>query len=276
MIHLPKTALSVIAMAAVAVAGCSGGSPTPTPITDPSVLIGQVATSAVSVQSLHVKVEIKGKINLSTLMGSSGGLTGNYDVTGTTVEGDIDVARQALDLKLNAPTLFNTTGEAIVVDGVAYYKSSLSGDKFTKSSLGDLTGGLGISVPSALPSIGAMASGQLSDEIAQLRQQLADAGVTATMEPVEQVAGKDSYHVSYGLPLDKINAGLAGAGSAAGGMTLDSAAIDVWVYKDSNLPAKLEVKGSAGTAGNLDVVITLTDYNKSVTISAPPADQIQA
>jgi hypothetical protein len=57
-------------------------------------------------------------------------------------------------------------------------------------------------------------------------------------------------------------------------MQLDSATFDYWVYKDSLLPAKMTIAGSAATLGNLNLVLTLTDYDKAVTINAPADSDI--
>lgn len=278
MFHFSRSALAVVAsIGLVAAAGCGGSSatPTPTPISDPNLVITQAVEKTANVTSLHIKIDVTGKVNTSSLSGGSSGgigLGGNIDLAGTNVEGDIDVAKQAVDLKLAVPGLLGTTGEIIVVNGFAYYKISLMGDKFTKAKLSDLTGGLPVSVPTALPS----GSGAIIDQVEQLRQQLKDAGVTTQLMPDDKVDGKDAYHIAVNLPLDKINALLAGeGGSTAAGMKLDSASADIWTYKDSNLPAKFEIKGSAATLGNLDVVITLTNYNQPVTIAAPPDSQIQ-
>jgi hypothetical protein len=270
--RLPKLALALIALSSIVVAGsCAGssGTPTPPPITDPQEVVTRAIASATAIQSLHVKIEVSGKVNAGSLGGASGSLlSGNVDLTGTTVEGDVDIAKQAADLKLAVPALLGTTGEVVVVDGYVYTQISLSSSKFSKSKLSDTTG-------LALPSPGALASGAISDQIASLRKSLDDAGVVATLKPTAKVDGKDAYDISYSLPLDKINTLLGAAGgSATAGMTLDSAAVEIWVYMDDLRPAKLEVKGSSSTLGNLDVVVTLTRYNQAVTISAPAPSNI--
>jgi hypothetical protein len=89
------------------------------------------------------------------------------------------------------------------------------------------------------------------------------------------VAGKDAYHINISIPLDMINGKIASAApSAVSGIKIDSASVDLWVYKENNLLAKAEAKAASSTVGNLDVIVTVTDYDKPVTISAPPANQI--
>ncbi len=270
-----RTGLGLAAVISlVLVAGCSSssGTPTPTPISDPQVLITQAIGQVPDIGSFHLKIALSGKIDAAALGGSGLGLGGSFDLAGTTLEGDVDVKKQAADLKFSMPSLLGLSGEIIVVDGYSYTKISLQGDKYSKSKLSDLTGSLPVSVPSAMPSPGA-----LTDEVAQLRDALQAMGVTTTMKGEDTIDGKAAYHVEVGLPLSTINTLLASeGGDSAAGMKLDSAAIDFWIYKDGLLPAKFELQGSAASLGSLDVVITITAYNQAVTISAPSADQIQA
>jgi hypothetical protein len=278
--RLPKTALALVALAtAIVVSGCGGGAagtPTPPPISDPNEVITKAITAAPDVKSLHIKLEVAGKISLSALSGASGGsaLSGSIDLTGTTMEGDVDVANQAADLKLTltgmlAMPALGLPSEIIVKDGSTYMKSSSTG-KFSKTALGSLTSGLPVSIPSqdAAPSA-------LTDQVATIRKQLTDAGLTVTMMPDDTVGGQAAYHVSMTYPIDKLNSLIASqAGSMASGLTFDKLAIDVWAYKDSQLPAKFEVAVGAGALGNLDITVTITAYNTPVTITAPAAGDI--
>jgi hypothetical protein len=278
--RLPKTALALVALAtAIVVSGCGGGAagtPTPPPISDPNEVITKAITAAPDVKSLHIKLEVAGKISLSALSGASGGsaLSGSIDLTGTTMEGDVDVANQAADLKLTltgmlAMPALGLPSEIIVKDGSTYMKSSSTG-KFSKTALGSLTSGLPVSIPSqdAAPSA-------LTDQVATIRKRLTDAGLTVTMMPDDTVGGQAAYHVSMTYPIDKLNSLIASqAGSMASGLTFDKLAIDVWAYKDSQLPAKFEVAVGAGALGNLDITVTITAYNTPVTITAPAAGDI--
>jgi hypothetical protein len=271
-IRLPRLALLTFASVVIA-AGCGGssGTPTPPPISDPHELITKSVVGVPAVKSLHVKFEISGQVDASSLTGGSGGsaLSGNISLAGTTLEGDVDVAKQAADLKLAVPGLLGTTGEIIVADGNLYYKVSLLGPQYTKTPLGS-------TVPIAIPSAGSIPSVDPSAAIASLKSALDSVGAVATMKPDDKVAGKDAYHVSISIPVDKINTLLAADGSSTtAGMKLDSASFDYWVYKENLLPAKATIAGSAGALGNLTIVLTISDYNKSVSISAPPASEVK-
>jgi hypothetical protein len=266
--RLRKSALAFIAIASVVVAGgCSSG--TKATITDPNEVITKSVSGAPAITTLHVKVELSGKLDISSLgsAASAIGLGGNLDLAGTSAEGDVDVTKQAADLNFTLPAPLGT-GEVILVDGNAYYKLGLlTGGKFSKQALGS-------SLPISLPSPGAIASVDPSAAIADLKTAMDSVGATATLKATDQVAGKEAYHVSIAIPVDKINSQLAASGtSATAGMQLSSLTLDYWVYTESNLPAKFVVAVGAGALGTFNLTVTLSDYGKSVTVNAPaPGD----
>ncbi|MGA2513471.1 MAG: LppX_LprAFG lipoprotein [Candidatus Limnocylindrales bacterium] len=251
---------------------------------DPESLISQI--NLASVTSFHVNVAISGTIKASGLasaMGSSGGaLTGDLTLDGTTIDGDVDVANQAAHLTFSVPAMpalggVPLTGDLIVKDSELYYKISLLGDLYTKTDLSTLTGDLGsIASGVTVPTPGPSALSGVTDEVAKLREQLKAAGVTATLVGVEQVDGKDAYHISISVPMDALNGAIASAApSAAAELSLDSATVDLWTYKDNYQLAKVQIQAASSTLGTLGVVVTVTNYNTPVTITAPPDSEIQ-
>jgi hypothetical protein len=59
-------------------------------------------------------------------------------------------------------------------------------------------------------------------------------------------------------------------------MKIDSASVDVWIYKSNYQLAKIQIAGASSTLGNLTMTITITNYNAPVTIAAPAASDVQA
>ena len=310
MIRLPRPALAMFAGFVLVVASACGSSSATTapgasgatgvtgpgaasaaPVSpsananDPSSIITQIINGGSAVKSFHIKLTVSGTIKaaaLSSAQGATGGavpLTGDLKLDGTTLEGDVDVAGQAAHLTFNVPAAVigaAVTGDLILVDNAFYYKVSLLGTKYTKTDLGSLASLSPIAIPSALPTAGASAMAGITDEIAQIRQQLDAAGVTATLVGVDKIGGQDANHINISVPLDKINTAIAAEASAAPGMKLDSASVDLWVYKDTNQIAQLEIKGASSTLGNLDFMLTVSAYDQPVTIAAPAASDIQA
>ena len=256
---------------AIAVVGCGSSSATPTapPLTDPNEIITRSATGLTAVQTLHFDVAVSGSVNTSALGSAGGGLglSGAIKLDGATASGDLDIQKQAFHVAASMPTLMGLSADIIQVDGYQYTKISLVGPKYTKSSAATLP------IATAAPS----ASLDISSTVASLKSSLTAAGVTATLVGREQVGGRDSYHVSVGLPKDLINQQLgAVGGGAAGDAKIDTLTLDYWVFVDSLNPAKMELKASSSTVGNLTVTLTLTKYNQPVTIKAPADSEIEA
>ncbi len=272
--HLPKSAFGALAgLVLVFASGCSSPAATPA---DASTVISQVINGGSSVKSFHLKLTLSGTIKIAALgsAGAAGGLTGDIKLDGAAIEGDVDVANQAAHLTLGLPAMA-VSGDVIVAGGSAYYKISylgMSTSKYTRQDLGSLTGMSSV----AIPTPGASALAGLTDQVNQIRAALTAAGVKATNVGVEQIGGKDADHISISVPIDTLNQGIASEAGGSAAPKIDSASVGLWVYTDSNRVAQVEVKAASSTLGNVDLVLTISDYDKSVTITAPSADQIQA
>jgi hypothetical protein len=269
----------------------SGAGPNVDP-NSPDGILTQAISGGSAIKSVHLKIEVGGTIKAAALKaagsstgGISAGITSDLKLDGTSLEGDIDVANQAANLKLSVAAIpefggVPITADLILKDQALYYKVSMLGPKYTKMPLGSLTEGLGVNVP--LPTPGASALTGVTDQVAAMRKQLEDFGAVAKLVGVEQIGGKDANHINIALPIDKINAQIAAAAAgespdpALANMKLDSAAIDFWIYKDNSQLAKVTVAGGSSVLGNLALTITLTNYDVPVSISAPPASQVTA
>ena len=254
---------------AIAVVGC--GSSTPT-LTDPNEIVMRSITRLATSTTLHVEGTLNGSANASALSALTGGalagLSGTIRVDRATVSGDIDIQKRAFHVLASMPTLFGLSADIIQVDGYRYTKISLAGtNKYTKSPASTLP------FASAAPS----ATLDISSTVASLKSSLEAAGAKATLIGRNQVDGRDAYHVSVSVPKDLINQQMGALGSgAASGISIDAATLDYWVYVDSLNPAKIELKASSATVGNLTVTLTLTKYDQPATIKAPADSEIQA
>ncbi len=258
-----------------AVAGCSSSAEA-SKLTDPHQILTQSLTSMSGAKSVHVNMALNGTLKLDSLSGLGGssslGMT-SITLDNTTMDGDVDITTQAAQFTIAIPSLMGLKMDVIVVDGYTYYKSSIggAGDKYIKQKNSAV-----VPEASALPS-GSQTVQQLTDE---LKKQLDDAGITPQLKGTDKVNGQDAYHVVVPMPLDKINKlisdGIAANPSASlpSDIKLDSASIDVWSYVKDNRLAKAQLKGSSPTLGSLDLTLTMTNYDKAVSIKAPPADQV--
>ena len=247
---------------------------------DPSSIISQAINGGSAVKSFHIKITVAGTVKAAALAEAGGaagglgaGLSGDMKLDGSSIEGDVDVANQAAHITVALPTMA-LTGDVILAGNSLYYK--LLTPKYTKmdlSSLGSTLGALSSSLPVAVPTAAASAL-TLTDQINQMRAAFTAAGVTSTLVGVEQIGGKDADHISVSIPLDKINAQIAAAASPSPAPVIDSASVDMWIYKDTYRIAQFEAKGASSALGNLDITVTVSNYDQPVTIAAPPASQV--
>lgn len=314
MIRLPKPALATLAgFVLVFAAACGSSSSTPGPVgsvapaagsnapgasvaatvnaNDPESIITGVINGTTDVKSFHLKLTVNGTIKAAALAsagnaagGLGGMLQGDIKLDGTAIEGDVDVANQAADIKLNVPPLAALgnqplTGDLILVSNTLYYKVSLlPSTKYTKMDLGSLGSSLGAlssSLPVAVPTAAASVSA-IADQVAQMRAAMQAAGVKATLVGVDQIGGKPASHINISVPIDLLNAQIAAAASSSPAPKIDSASVDFWVYTDSNRLAQAEIKGASSTLGNLDITLTISNYDQPVTVTAPAASDIQS
>jgi hypothetical protein len=260
---------------------------------DASSLITQALSGSSQIKSFHIKFTAAGTIKGSVLTdATSGSVSGDVKLDGTKLEGDVDLANSAAHVAVNVPAIASfggvpITGDVILVNNALYYNVSLLGPKYSmidlkslSSSLSDLTSGL----PVAVPTPGASAMAGVTDQIAQLRQQLDAAGAKATVVGTEQIGGQDAVHINITVPVDYINQQIAAAEAASSaspdpamaGAKLDKSTFDVWVYKANNQLAQIHFTAAASVFGNIDLMLTLTNYDKPVTIVAPAAGDISS
>jgi len=310
LIRLPKPALALLATVALVAAACGGGSATAAPAgssatststststggagasvaptlnpNDPNSVISQVIAASPDAKSFHIRIALNGTIKAAALQSADSSLgaaiTSDLKLDGTAIEGDVDVVNQAGHLALTVPAMkalggVPITGDLILVDNVLYAKATLLGPKYTTMKLSDL-GSLTGSLPVAVPTPGASALTGVADQVAALRKQLDDAGAKVTLVGVEKIGDQDADHLNVSVPLDMLNSQIAAAAASdSPSMKIDSASVDLWVYTDGYRLAQVEVKGASSSIGSLDLVITVTNYDKAVTVTAPPASEVQ-
>jgi hypothetical protein len=312
LIRLPRPALTLFAGLVVVVASACGssaattgangtgapagganapGSSVAAPVNpnDPNSIITQALSSGTEVKSFHIKIDIAGTIKASALQSAAGSdasglgaaLTSDIKLDGTSIEGDVDVANEAAHLAVSVPALavlgnIPLTGDLIIKNNILYYQVSLLGAQYTEMDLGSLGSSLG-ALSSALPLASTLpTAASLTDEVAQVRQELQAAGVTTKLVGVEQIGGKNADHISVTIPLNQINAEIAAEASAVPGMKIDSATLDFWTYTDNYQLAKVQFTAASSTLGNISFAVTVTNYDAPVTITAPAASAIQS
>ncbi|HEX8941246.1 MAG TPA: LppX_LprAFG lipoprotein [Candidatus Limnocylindrales bacterium] len=269
---MPRRSRVVLALLALTVAWTVGacGSAAAPKLTDPKEILTKSIQALKDVKTVHLKADVSGQVKFdpSMLTGGSGGSAGasggsgqsSIDLKGTSLEGDIDITGSKAHLAAAVPAFLGLSADLILIGDTTYMKLSLLGPKYQKS-----TGTSAVPVP--LPSA-SMTEQQALDELTKALDKLS---TPPKLVGVEQVSGKDAYHVQLTLSQQDLGGALPSEVAAVG-----SATLDVWTYVDGNRPAKIELKGGDANTGTLDVVVTMTDYDKAVTIQAPPDSEVES
>ncbi len=263
----------LIAMAStlVLIAACNAN-PAPSVLTDPREILAAAATNAATSTTVHVDLTADGTLSLDlTGTGATGAGGAPVKLTGTTAAADLDMAKKATRATFSIPGLLGLAGELIVLDGAAYYKTTLTGPLYRKQAA-DTTVPTPSVDPSAIPAM-----------VQQLTDFLAKPGVDPVKGADVDCGGKTCSTVRIELTAAEL-AALNGGGTAvplpsglpAVPVNLAGASLDMTlqVERDTNRLAGLATIIGLGDGGKVTANVILSKWNEPVTIAAPPADQI--
>jgi hypothetical protein len=271
---------AVLATAALALAGilaACGGTPTASRLDDPVAIIEAAATNAASATSVRIDVAADGELTLD-LTGTGAGAPISLADTTATVEADI--ADGAVKATFALPGVLGLRGELIVVDDAAYVKTSLTGTQYQKTDItGDTPGGGTGTGGSPDPSA-------VAEMVAGLRETLTKPGVDPTLGAEVACGSSQCYTVTINLTPEELAA--LGVDDATlplpsdlpvpiplpelGEQTID---LTFTVTTDTNDLAGIRAEVASGDTGTITTDLTFSDWNADLTITAPPADEVQ-
>jgi hypothetical protein len=178
-------------------------------------------------------------------MGSSGSMTG---------EGDIDYSEgsPSMDMTMSSDSAGGDV-QVILVDEVFYIKApGMGGDKYLKMDLNDPNSPLG-SLGSQLDPQEAMKSfGEGVKTVTYVGEDGGEDQYTVTVDTAKMLASMD-----------------ADAAKAAGAQMPEEISYDVWLDSEDRV-TKMDIE--LGKMGTMEM--ELSDFDKDVSIEAPPADQV--
>ena len=275
--RLRSAAPAAVLPLALLLAAC-GGTPAASPLTDPVAILEAAATNASSATSVKIDVAADGELSLD-LTGTGAGAP--IALEDTTASLQVDIADGAAEGTFALPGVLGLRGEVIVVDDVAYLKTSLTGPLYQQTPIpGDTPGGETGTGGSPDPSA-------VAEMVAGLREALAQPGIDPVKGDDVPCGGSTCYTVTIQLTPEELAALGADAGDIQlptdlpipvpgipdiGEMTVD---LTARVTTDTNELAGLTLGIAGGEAGTITADITFSDWNADLTITAPPADQIQ-
>jgi len=244
----------LLVVAAIAVGACGGNS---TSLSDPTEILTKAVEALQNVKTLHMEATVDGTVKADL---SGTGAAGDITLTGTKLSADVDVDSGDASLNLAVPAFLGMTADVIVTGGDAYTRVSLISDKYQKTSAADA----GLPIDATDPGQGLKDLGDWLKKPEVGPEKLGDTSC----------GSKTCYQVKIDLTADELATlipevtDLSGVGDAQ--LTLT-----VLVEQDTLRPASMELKLGATDFGQVTVTLSFSKWDESLTIEAPPADQIE-
>ena len=239
--------LTMILLSTVALGAC-GGNSGPS-LSDPKEIVTKAVEAMQQAKTAHVDATVDGTLNPGIL---GGGPIGDLTLSGTTMSADVDLANKNLHMTASVPAMLGLTADIIVIGADTYTKISIAGPKYQKSATNTSP------------------SGDPLAAITQLKAFLDRPEVGATKKDDVSCGSKRCYVVAFDLTAEELKTLVPG--TDLGDATIG---VSIQVEKDGLHPAAVDVTAKGSKVGDLTLKVTLSAWDKAVTVSAPPADQVQ-
>jgi hypothetical protein len=264
---VPAAAL-VLSLALVAVA-CNNEPAVPE-LTDPTAILQAAATQTAGATAVHMDLAADGEVRLD-LTGT--GAAAPLSLADTTLNADLDIAGGDARVTFALPGILGLRGELIAVDGTAWVKTTMTGPLYREVPLGG-----------ALPTDPAA-----SPDTASMLDALGDFLAQPGLDPVKGEDVECGTTTCYTVQIQLTPEELAALGGDAGEIPiptglpipipdLGDVGIDltIRVEKATTRLAGLTAVATAGEIGELTAELTFSKWNEAVSISPPPADQVDS
>ena len=238
---------SLLLPATLALGAC-GGNSGPT-ISDPKEIITKAVEAMQAAKTVHIEATVDGTLKPGILGGPG---AGDITLAGTTLSGDVDFTNKNIHLAAGVPAMLGLTADVLVIGADTYTKISLSSTKYVKSSTGAST------------------PADPANAIAQLKSFLDKPEIAPAKKDDVTCGSKSCYVVQIDLSSAELKTLVPDTDLGDATITLS-----IRVEKDTLHPVALNVTARGSTVGDLTLKVALSAWDKAVTISAPPADQVQ-
>jgi hypothetical protein len=280
---------AILAALAFTVAACNSSSAPA--LTDPVAVLQQSIAATQNLHSFHAHATLSGTIQ-ADLTGT--GSTAPLDLSGTTADIDADLVNKAVHISASIPALLGATADIIVIGDDTWTKVSLLGPKYQHSTASSMLDSFAPGTSGAASSAAPVDPKQIGDQLKTALGKLStppklgadvqcgdttcyDVTITLTSADIDALGGSLGGGLGGGLGGSAAPGASAAPSAAASGSAAPmSATIEIQVRKNDLYPAKIVATVDAGAQGKLTGTIEFSAFNQPVTITAPPADQVQS
>jgi hypothetical protein len=277
---MTRRLLATIGALALLAVACSS-TPAATPVADPAEIVAQSLDALGKAKTVHLRADVTGTIpfDMSSLLGGGTGASPapgasepTMDLGGSYVEATVDIAGKQAQATIAVPPILGLKLDLIQIGDTSYTKINLMGDTWEKST----------STPAPDESAAPSPSAGVQQMIDDVKKALSAEGVKTEKLADEKCGDADCYHVKITAPPSALS---GAAGDTLGGLGLASpepgaspliggdVVVELWARKSDMRPVKLVI-GTTAAGSTLAVTMVMDKYDETVTITAPPADQV--
>jgi hypothetical protein len=253
---------AMLAVAVLSLVAACGGQSAPE-LTDPAEILTKSVETMQDAKSVRVDVTLSGTITADPT--GTGGAGSTFPLDGTTASADIDIEGGNARATFSVPAFLGLAGELIAVGDDAFVKTTLTGPLYQRMSASD--GELPVD-PGDVDGL----------DLEELRTMLAKPELSPTKGEDVACGSKDCYAVVIDLnPADIAALGGGDVGDLDLPIDVGNVGLNMvfHVEKDTLRLASVAMVVSMGADGSLRLDITVSRWDEAVSISAPPADQVQ-
>jgi len=248
--------LAILATLAVVLGACASTPPAAPALTDPKEILTSAVTSLKDVKTFELSSSFSGTVKVPNM--------GDFDLSTIKMTASVDIANSKAKFNLDAPTLLGTKIDALAIGNTTYLKVSgmlgtmlgAGADKYTKNEIATPQG-----QPSANPA-------DVVKLVADIKAALDKLPTPPTKAADEKCGDQDCYHVTTKVTAADLKALDPTAAAVDGDIS-----VDLWSRKSDYRPAKLALAVTTAEMGTFGITLDLK-YDVSVSVDAPPADQI--
>ena len=248
--------LAILATLAVVLGACASTPPAAPALTDPKEILTSAVTSLKDVKTFELSSSFSGTVKVPNM--------GDFDLSTIKMTASVDIANSKAKFNLDAPTLLGTKIDALAIGNTTYLKVSgmlgtmlgAGADKYTKNEIATPQG-----QPSANPA-------DVVKLVADIKAALDKLPTPPTKAADEKCGDQDCYHVTTKVTAADLKALDPTAAAVDGDIS-----VDLWSRKSDYRPAKLAFAVTTAEMGTFGITLDLK-YDVSVSVDAPPADQI--